>query len=272
MPHFQAGLKSLNSNATVVTASITVIQPFLSLMRAVHLVRIFFQTEVTMNRSNPIKNTFNRANRITLRRKTAVHEAGHAAAIYLGNKQKQLPPVFFRIFINEPGSTVSSFDYSSETTINGIGKIEGGRLIHTLPSSVAEATRDFPLEQKQAYCRAFEADIINLLVGPLAEANYVALSEGEGVNPYPARLQGLPDYGGISDLEMINEYLGCFNLTERAHKISVLYAAAWTFISNTSNWLAICALADYILTGTKYRIECEEAIAVLDERLDGNKE
>lgn len=225
-----------------------------------------------MNRSNPIKNTVNRANYITLRRLTAVHEAGHAAAIYLGNKQKQLPPVFFRIFINKSGSPVSSFDYSSETTINGIGKIEGGRLIHTLPSSIDEATRDFSLEQKQAYCRAFEADIINLLVGPLAEANYVALSEEEVIHPYPARLHALPEYGGISDLEMINEYLECFNVTERAHKISVLYAAALTFITNTSNWLAICALADYLLTGTKYSIECEEAIAVLDERLDDNKE
>jgi len=29
-------------------------------------------------------------------RQTAFHEAGHAAAIYLYNKQKQLPPVFFK--------------------------------------------------------------------------------------------------------------------------------------------------------------------------------
>jgi hypothetical protein len=28
-------------------------------------------------------------------KKSAIHEAGHAVAIYLGNRQKQLPPFFF---------------------------------------------------------------------------------------------------------------------------------------------------------------------------------
>jgi hypothetical protein len=31
----------------------------------------------------------------------AFHEAGHAAAIYLYNKQKQLPPVYFQITIKK---------------------------------------------------------------------------------------------------------------------------------------------------------------------------
>ncbi len=33
-------------------------------------------------------------------RETAIHEAGHAAAIYLGNKRKKLPSIVFRILIN----------------------------------------------------------------------------------------------------------------------------------------------------------------------------
>ena len=32
-------------------------------------------------------------------RQIAFHEAGHATAIYLYNKQKQLPPVYFQITI-----------------------------------------------------------------------------------------------------------------------------------------------------------------------------
>jgi hypothetical protein len=31
--------------------------------------------------------------------RVAYHQAGHAAAIYLGNKQKQLPAVYFQIII-----------------------------------------------------------------------------------------------------------------------------------------------------------------------------
>ena len=33
-------------------------------------------------------------------RQVAFHEAGHAAAIHIRNKQKQLPPIFFQIYIN----------------------------------------------------------------------------------------------------------------------------------------------------------------------------
>jgi len=40
-------------------------------------------------------NGFNTVTHIELSRRTAIHEAGHAVAIYFGNKQKQLPPVFF---------------------------------------------------------------------------------------------------------------------------------------------------------------------------------
>jgi len=44
-------------------------------------------------------NDFYAINYAELSRKTAIHEAGHAAAIYLGNKQKQLPPIFFRFLL-----------------------------------------------------------------------------------------------------------------------------------------------------------------------------
>lgn len=40
------------------------------------------------------------------------HEAGHAAAIYLYNKQKQLPPVYFQI-------TIKKTDYSLTNSFAG---------------------------------------------------------------------------------------------------------------------------------------------------------
>ncbi|HEY5140341.1 MAG TPA: hypothetical protein VIJ25_13655, partial [Methylococcales bacterium] len=60
-----------------------------------------------------------------------------------------------------------------------IAKLEGGRLIRTLPTSLDEATKDFSTVQRLAYERAFEADMFNLLVGPLAEAKYVAMRDDE---------------------------------------------------------------------------------------------
>lgn len=202
-------------------------------------------------------NDFNTVDYIELRRKTAIHEAGHAAAIHFGNKQKQLPPVFFRIIIN---------DYSCVFDDNCTTKIEGGRLIHTLPSSIKEACCNFSTTQKYAYQQAFEADIINLLVGSLAEANYIAQRDNEIISPCLVPLNALHNYGGSSDLEIINEYLQCFsgNKTHQEKKITELFCAAFDFINEWSNWYAIIALADYILANDKNIIDYEEVVTVLD--------
>jgi hypothetical protein len=214
-------------------------------------------------------NDFYPINHAEFSRKTAIHESGHAAAIYLGNKQKQLPPVFFQIFIKELNSDLQSngcLCESYDSCNNCITKIEGGRLIHTLPSSFDEAISGFSLTQKQAYQLAFEADIINLLVGPLAEANYIAKRDHEPINLRLINLNTLHQYGGSSDLETINEYLDCLNANkvQREKKLSELFLAAFNFISERSNWYAILALADYILADCKNIIECEEIIAEID--------
>jgi hypothetical protein len=217
-----------------------------------------------MNRSN-LSKAFNALTHKDLTLRTVIHEAGHAAAIYLGNKQKQLPPVFFRIYFKEPDSRFPTSAYSGRPQGNCI---EGGRLIHTLPSSIDMATIDFSSAQKQAYERAFEADIVNILVGPLAEAKYVAQRDDELINPRLVNLNALHYYGGASDLETINEYLECFIADRelRERKISELFLTAFSFINNSSNWFAITALADYILRQSKNIIECEEVIAVIDAR------
>jgi hypothetical protein len=212
---------------------------------------------------------FNPINHPELSRKTAIHEAGHAAAIYLGNKQKQLPPVFFQIFINELNSgarTSACLCKSFHSCNNYITKVEGGRLIHTLPSSIEEAISDFSLAQKQAYKHAFDADIFNLLVGPLAEANYIAQRDGELINPRLVNLNALHNYGGTSDLETIYEYIECLipDKAQREKNLSELFLAAFNFIDDRSNWRAIKALAEYILANNKNILECEEIIAVLD--------
>jgi hypothetical protein len=218
-----------------------------------------------MNRNH----IFNKALNLThqeVKRKVAIHEAGHAAAIYFGNKQKRLPPVFFQIFITPVNSDFQSSQFLSKINTKYIANIDGGRLIHTLPSSIKEATNGFSSAQKIAYQRAFEADMINILVGPLAEAKYIAQRDGELINPRLMHLNALYYYGGTSDLESINEYLECFlaNSELRKQKITELFLAAFSFVNEASNWRAITALADFIVSEDKSVIDCNEIIAVLE--------
>ena len=60
--------------------------------------------------------------------RTAFHEAGHAAAIHIGNKKK-LPPVFFEILVKKPSKTNEVF----------FAKVVDGNLIQNLPIAVVES-------------------------------------------------------------------------------------------------------------------------------------
>jgi hypothetical protein len=209
-----------------------------------------------------------------LNKKTALHEAGHATAIYLGNKQKQLPPVFFRIFFKDLNNGFQATE--SLCHDHSIAVIEGGRLIHTLPGSIGEAIKDFSPSQKQSYLLAVEADIINIMAGPLAEAMYIALRDDEVINPRLVNLDALRNYGGLSDMEAVNDYLECLIACneQRKDKATELFMSAFNFINDTQNWQAITALANYILTSPKNIISCEEVMEVIDrtmiDRLDKN--
>jgi len=218
-----------------------------------------------MNRDHNLKNTTKLASQ-EVSRKIAVHEAGHAAAIYLGNQQKGLPPVCFQIFINPLNNGVKASEFLGKPSDHYIARVEGGRLIHTLPSSLDEATKDFSTAQKHTYQHAFEADIINLLAGPLAEARYVALRDNEPITPELVHVNALQYYGGSSDLEIVNEYLECFIDSDelRARKMTELFLAAFNFVSERPNWLAITALADFILANEKNIIECNDIIDAIE--------
>lgn len=203
-------------------------------------------------------NDFNSVDYLELDRKTAMHESGHAAAIYFGNRQKMLPPVFFQIVISD--CTCNSEQHHCVTTV------EGGRLIHTLPSSLEEATRNFSAVQQQAYRLAFEADIINLLVGSLTEAYYIAQRDNEQISPHLVPLSVLPNYGGAADLEMIEQYLHCFmpDQAQRERKIAQLFWQAFDFVSDWAHWYAITALANYILNSPNVTVSYDEIVEVLE--------
>jgi hypothetical protein len=211
------------------------------------------------------KNLLNRFNVVgdyrELNKRTAIHEAGHAVAIYFGNKQKHLPPVFFQIVIN---------DYSHHSDDHFQPEIEGGRLIHTLPvfpAFIEKFSSNLSAVQQRQYQQAVEADIINLLVGPLAEAHYIAHRDNELINPRLLPVQALHNYGGSFDLELVDQYLKSFiaDKQQQDTKLIELFELAFDFVDKNVHWCAITLLADYILKSAKSIISYEEIDVVLTE-------
>jgi hypothetical protein len=203
-------------------------------------------------------------------KRNAYHQAGHAAAICLGNQEKQLPAVHFQVSIKPHERDIRA----SHTTMRLYGKcvarVEGGRLVQSLPLSFAEAARGLSGAEQERYRCAFEADVINLLAGSLSEAKYVALRDGEAFNANLVYLGALQYYGGKEDLEAINDYMDCLtpDAAERKQKLAELFLAAYSFINQRPNWKAIAALAGYILDVNQVEancvIPCEDLMALLD--------
>lgn len=200
-----------------------------------------------------------------INRNVAIHEAGHAAAIYFGNSLKELPPVHFQIFITPLGNDVQSSQYLIKPDSQFIARIDGGRLIHTLPSSIEEATADFSSAQAMEYKQAFKADMMNLLVGPLAEANAIAVQDGELFNPGLVNVNELHFYGGCYDVDNFYAYLECFtdHASIREQKTAELFLEAFNFVNDRAYWRSIMALADYIVEGNQSLIEYDEIVTVL---------
>ncbi len=194
-----------------------------------------------------------------LHKHIAFHEAGHVTAIYIRNHQQQLPPVFFQITFNNSKQKEHPF----------FARVEGGRLVENLPIAEIENNHFATELEKQDLKQAYEADVINLLAGPLAEAKYVALRDDEIFNPYLVNIAALKNYGGHSDIAKANGYLEYFfsNVDERELKLKSLYKQAFQFIDKYENWKCIKHFANYLLENRQSTISCEEASAVLEKLL-----
>jgi len=192
-----------------------------------------------------------------LTRQTAFHEAGHAASIYLGNKQKKLPAVFFQIKIKK----------ANKTTPQTSAKVIDGHLIQNLPIAGLDDFQSLSKVDQLNYQSAYEADVINLLVGPLAEAKYVSIRDDEFFNFNLLNTHALNYYGGSSDVKKAYNYLEYFipSENEREIKMVELFFQAFQFIENQNNWKYILNLAHYILASEKDIISCEEAIDVFKQ-------
>ncbi len=211
------------------------------------------------------------------KQRLAFHEAGHAAGIHLNNKARQLPPVFFKIIFKDMGDVTGTEGMACQSVHDDcIARVEGGRLIELLPPAIDNLMRgltdrnDAMARLVHDYMVAFEADIINLLIGPLAEARYVADTDDELFNQKLVNLNALTNYGGSSDLALANEYLQCFpaDKQQKDKKLDELFTAAFSFINNGANWAAITKLANYILGSNKNTIYCEEIVSTLDQSVN----
>jgi hypothetical protein len=209
-------------------------------------------------------NDFSTLNSEELNKRIAYHEAGHATAIYLYNKQKQLPPVYFQITLK------NDRELARETVLSGhdkiAAKVEGGCLIQNLALSFIDSENYMTASEKADYHTALQADIINLLAGSVAEANYVSLADNEIINAHLLSIHALENYGSQSDVERINQYLECIstNPQQQGQKLSLLLTQAFEFIAHPKTWKAVKAVAGFILASKKQTISCEEVFAVID--------
>ncbi len=207
-------------------------------------------------------------------KRNAYHLAGRVSAIYLGNKQKNLPSVHFQIVIKPTEKDGEYNGRSLRIPHKYCAKLEGGRLLPHLPYCYQRATRLLSqAEQQQCRC-AFEADVINILAASLAEAKHVALRDGEVFNANLVYLGALKFYGGSMELLTVDEYMGCLypdNAAERNQKLTELFLAAYSFVNEPANWQAIATLAETIFQSPQDVFTCEELIAVLERSSDATR-
>lgn len=225
-----------------------------------------------MKRSNTL-DICNYSNLAIYKQRVAYHEAGHAAAIHLNNRLKNLPPVFFKIELADLPSDAPNTVTSTMGSQRYIASVKGGRLIQTplISSNTTYPQSSAPcdaaaLQFADSYYQAFEADIVNLLVGSLAEAKFIALMDNEPFEADLFTVQALKNYGGDADLAVVYDYLHSYFPDPQAREGNLTYflKQAFEFVDRYANWRAIERLANYILASSHPEISCEEVAEVLD--------
>ncbi len=228
---------------------------------------------VNMKRNKTLE-ALNQDELIGKKQRLAFHEAGHAAGVHLNNKSRNLPPVFFKIIVKETGNVSETDVMTYQAAYDDcIARVEGGRLIKLLPPAIDKLAQELMAHQGamalwlSSYMAAFDADIVNLLIGPLAEAKYVAEADDELFNDKLINLNALSNYGGHSDIILVNEYLQSFSADKQKkdEKLAELFDTAFDFINKEENWAAITELADYITHSKAGIIYYEEVLSTLEQ-------
>lgn len=109
----------------------------------------------------------------------AYHQAGHAAGIYLNSKMNNLHPGSFHVVkvLKDNGQLVVTSDFKL--------KVKGGRLLEALSAPNPDWFKKQQINidswetSNRRRMQALETDIVNLLLGPIAEAKYIAECDDE---------------------------------------------------------------------------------------------
>lgn len=213
-----------------------------------------------------------KADKYRIDKPSAFYVAGRTVSIHFGNHRKGLPPIYFQICIEtlEPYVPISK----KPNSIPAIGQaiLKGGRLISELPLSIEQETNLMTSSEKLAYAMAFNADIVNLLAGFIAEAKFIAIRDNEVITPRLVNVNSLRDYGVARDLQLLWDYFKCYGEynSERETQLIGLYLAAFEFVNTPCYWQAVCEVANYIETSEKFLIECQEITDILDNSMKHN--
>ena len=196
--------------------------------------------------------------------KKAYQQAGQAAAIYIGNKEKKLPAVYFKILIGPQAE--ASFASFGVPVSNGINPdavmIEGGRLVDNLLLLSDDVAKYFSPLQLEQYRSAVEADITNMLAGILAEAKYKAHLNKTPFDIGLFTAESLADYCEEDEWATICEYTQLYK-EDRNRKLNRLVTLAFDFVSKPSYWRAISKLARFIQSKIMDAISCEEVASII---------
>lgn len=198
--------------------------------------------------------------------RNAFHQAGRAVAVHLGNRKKHLPEVYFQITLSPIAEGIQHPNKAQENLAHYTAQLEGGRLIQDMPMPFDQVARDLPPHDQALFRIALEADLINLLAGPLAEAKYVAMCNEEEFNTGRVCLDDLKNFGGSTVMKLVEHYAKWLvkDPSGRNQKLAELFLAAYSFIDQPSNWNAITQVASYICNQTCGTIPCEDLILYLE--------
>lgn len=200
---------------------------------------------------------------------SAFHMAGRSVSIHFGNRKKNLPPIYFQIGIEPIPTNIRNLRKSNPISGFSRATFKGGRLISQLPGSLVLETNLMTTSEKLAYEQAFNADIVNLLAGFIAEAKFIALSDNEVISPRLVNVNSLQHYGEDVDLQELWEYFKCFGDydSDKETKLIGLYLAAFEFVNVPSHWKAICEVSNYIERSEKMLLECTEIFDIFDQSI-----
>lgn len=182
----------------------------------------------------------------------AFHNAGHLVAIYVNDGNKQLKHANFPIKLND----VNSVDTDSVHQAIRNGRRNGvfsntGCSMQSIAVAVEEASPGYfgastAIDPDRETENLLEAEIINLLAGPLAEARYIHDEDNEPMTHHLVDLEALKSYGGCEDLALVQENLSVLSQdpSECERKLAELFKTAFDFIVNELNWKVVSQLAE----------------------------